>query len=83
MMSFSFQNQVEDDKAFMSCQDAPGPTPGPGPDPEEEQCMTGSACDGCNMYVEYNGIKYCCKNDCNYGWINVDPSTDPLCQCGH
>ena len=56
-----------------------GPTPAPTPD----SCLTGAACDGCSLTVEVNGLTYCCNNYCDIGWINVDPATDPLCQCGH
>ena len=68
---------VSDDKAKYECLD--GPTPAPTPD----SCLTGSACDGCSLTVEVNGLTYCCNNYCDIGWINVDPATDPLCQCGH
>jgi len=68
---------VSDDKAKYECLD--GPTPAPTPD----SCLTGAACDGCSLTVEVNGLTYCCNNYCDIGWINVDPATDPLCQCGH
>ena len=69
---------VSDEKAYMRCSDDP-----PGPDPEPDTCISGSECDGCEMSVEWEGIKFCCNNHCDSGWINVDPNTDPLCQCGH
>ena len=51
--------------------------------PFPDTCLSGSNCDGCSLTAGLNGITFCCSNDCNSGWINVDPSTDPLCQCGH
>ena len=51
--------------------------------PKPDQCYTGPACSDCGLTVEWNGETYCCINGCDYGWINVDPNTDPLCQCGH
>ena len=68
---------ITDELAKFECQN--GPTPPPTPD----SCLSGSDCDDCSLTVEYNGLTYCCNNYCNVGWINVDPSTDPLCQCGH
>jgi hypothetical protein len=62
-----------DPSANSKCQDGPEP----------DQCLKGSDCDGCSLTVGYNGVTYCCNNGCYYGWINVDPNTDPLCQCGH
>ena len=46
-------------------------------------CVSGSICNDCSLTAGYQGVTYCCTNDCNYGWINVDPTTNPLCQCGH
>lgn len=66
---------VLDEEATFACQNDPNPEPG-------EQCNTGSACANCGLTVDWNGLTYCCKTNCNYGWINVDPNTDPLCQCG-
>lgn len=51
--------------------------------PTPDFCVSGSQCDGCTLTVGYQGTTYCCNNNCNYGWINVDPATNPLCQCGH
>ena len=60
----------------MRCSDDP-------PDPEPDTCVTGDTCEGCDVYVEWQGTTFCCNNYCDIGWISVDPSTDPLCQCGH
>jgi len=68
---------VTDDDAKFECLD--GPTHAPTPD----SCLSGAACDDCSLTVEHNGLTYCCNNYCDIGWINVDPATDPLCQCGH
>ena len=67
---------TNDETARFSCKDV---TDAPVPD----ACVSGSACNDCSMTVEYNGLTYCCNNYCDFGWINVDPSTSPLCQCGH
>ncbi len=51
--------------------------------PEPDQCRKGLDCDGCGLTVDWQGETHCCNNYCDWGWINVDPATDPLCQCGH
>lgn len=65
-----------DTTAKFQCRDVTNP-------PTPDSCLTGSDCDGCGLTVEWNGQTYCCNNYCDLGWINVDPNTDPLCQCGH
>lgn len=52
------------------------------PPPPEEQCNTGSLCDGCVVTLPFGDTVYCCKEQCQYGWINYDPNTNPMCQCG-
>ena len=51
--------------------------------PTPDFCVSGYQCTDCSLTVGYQGVTYCCNNNCNSGWINVDPSTNPLCQCGH
>ena len=67
---------TEDPEAKMTCVDNP-------PDPKPDQCRKGQGCEGCGLTVEWGGETYCCNNYCDWGWIDVDPNTDPLCQCGH
>ena len=69
------RNAPKDETAKMTCEDSP--------DPEPEHCVSGSECEGCDVSVQYEGVTYCCNSNCDMGWINVDPGTDPLCQCGH
>ena len=51
--------------------------------PTPDFCVAGYDCNDCSLTVGYQGVTYCCNNDCNSGCINVDPTTNPLCQCGH
>ena len=66
---------IDDPQAKFTCAEVIPPIP--------DFCVSGSMCNDCSLTAGYQGVTYCCNNDCNYGWINVDPTTNPLCQCGH
>ena len=81
---------IDDPQAKFTCAEVK-PTTLPPPStlppttlpPIPDFCVSGSMCNDCSLTAGYQGVTYCCNNDCNYGWINVDPTTNPLCQCGH
>eukprot|EP00095_Tigriopus_kingsejongensis_P003853 maker-scaffold20_size707684-snap-gene-4.20 protein:Tk03853 transcript:maker-scaffold20_size707684-snap-gene-4.20-mRNA-1 annotation:"hypothetical protein BRAFLDRAFT_79128" len=52
------------------------------PPPPVEQCNMGSLCDACGVPLLFEGNVYCCKEHCDYGWIDYDPNLSPMCQCG-
>ena len=75
-----------DAKAKATCIEVKPTTLPPKPTtlpPLPDFCVSGYQCTDCSLTVGYQGVTYCCNNNCNSGWINVDPTTNPLCQCGH
>ena len=38
---------------------------------KEEACTWGPACDGCSVFTESGGVKYCCASHCDQGdvWV--------------
>merc|ERR1712080_194083 len=49
------------------------PPSGPNPTmpPDAESCTWGAACDGCNVWSEVNGVRYCCATNCDSGSLDV------------
>ena len=55
--------------------DDPDP-PGPG------GCTSGSVCDSCNNWASVDGVKYCCAQNCDYGYVSVSSSNGVVtCDC--
>lgn len=48
-----------------------------------ESCVSGLACTDCSVTAGINGVTYCCDNNCDSGWVDVDSTRDPICLCGH
>ena len=69
------------------CSGSPGPDPTSKPttmNPNYEACTWGAACDGCSIWHEHNGVRYCCANDCNSGGISVSTENGEVtCYCYH
>jgi len=64
-----------------NCSDGPDPSPTDGP---LEPCATGSLCDGCDIWQEQDGIRYCCARDCDHGSLNVHTENgEVVCECRH
>ena len=50
----------------------------------DEPCASGPACNGCNVWSEVNGVKYCCANNCDYGYVEVSyENGNVVCHCHH
>merc|ERR1711910_61401 len=59
-------------------------TDGPTPDPDGEPCTWGEYCEGCAIWNEHDGVKYCCANNCDYGSVDVSTSNgEVVCTCHH
>eukprot|EP00092_Neocalanus_flemingeri_P096558 GFUD01122927.1.p1 GENE.GFUD01122927.1~~GFUD01122927.1.p1 ORF type:complete len:202 (-),score=45.03 GFUD01122927.1:47-622(-) len=57
---------------------------GPTPDPDAEACTWGQYCDGCAIWSEANGVRYCCANNCDSGSLDVSTSNgEVVCTCHH
>ena len=55
-----------------------------GPDPPSDECASGPACNGCNIWSEVNGVRYCCARDCDYGSVEVSyENGNVICHCYH
>ena len=67
------------------CSGSPGPDPTSKPttmNPDYEACTWGAACDGCSIWHEHNGVRYCCANGCNSGGISVSTENGEVtCYC--
>ncbi len=51
---------------------------------EDEPCATGVACEGCPIWSEVNGVRYCCAKNCNSGSVSVEAENgNVLCKCRH
>ena len=51
---------------------------------KEEECATGSACEGCEIHHEMMGVDYCCARDCDTGRMEISNSGgEPDCTCYH
>jgi len=77
-----WMNEWEEDLWMeANCSDGPDPGPTDGP---VEPCATGSLCDGCDIWQEQDGIKYCCAHDCDHGSLNVHTENgEVICECRH
>merc|ERR1719402_324355 len=74
----------EDSDLEAKCQN--GPTSGPNPTmpPDAESCTWGAACDGCNVWSEVNGVRYCCATNCDSGSLDVSTENgEVICWCNH
>ena len=66
---------VEDSNMEVTCE-GDDPTPGPG------GCASGSVCDSCNNWASVDGVKYCCAENCDYGYVSVSSSNGVVtCDC--
>lgn len=87
---------VMDPQAKMTCvSGAPAetssstPTTSPTTRPQQstiappETCISGPACDACNIVAWHQDVIYCCSNNCMWGWIEIDDTQNPICSCGH
>ena len=51
---------------------------------KEEACTWGSACDGCSIFTESGGVKYCCASQCDQGDVWVwEEDGEVRCACSH
>ena len=45
-------------------------------------CASGSYCDNCNIWVAINDVKYCCANNCDYGYVEAETGNGGvICNC--
>jgi len=52
--------------------------------PDSEPCTWGSYCDGCSVWSEMDGTRYCCSNNCNWGDVFVWSENGQVhCECVH
>jgi len=63
----------------MTATCGPAPTSPPG-----EPCTWGSQCDGCSIWAEADGVRYCCAVGCDYGEVEVSTENGEVtCTCHH
>jgi len=54
------------------------------PNPEAEPCTWGQACDGCQVWTEQDGVRYCCAHQCDWGDVFVwTQGGEVQCECTH
>ena len=45
---------------------------------------SGPACDDCDIWAEANGVRYCCAENCDSGYIEVSTENgNVMCSCYH
>ena len=49
-----------------------------------EPCTWGSACNGCDITSQHNGVTYCCAVDCDHGDLEISTNNgEVVCSCHH
>jgi len=52
--------------------------------PNSEPCTWGAACNGCDVWAEQDGVRYCCANQCDWGDVWVwGENGEVKCECTH
>ena len=77
-----FQSWTEDSNLEAECDKNGGggndvTTPKP-----DTGCASGPICDNCNIWVAINDVKYCCANNCDYGYVEAETGNGGvICHC--
>merc|ERR1739838_922564 len=54
------------------------------PNPNSDPCTWGSGCDDCSQTTEFNGVRYCCATQCDWGEVFVwTENGQVMCECYH
>lgn len=49
---------------------------------DDKGCASGPVCDQCNIWASVNGVKYCCAQNCDYGYVEVSSENGQVvCHC--
>jgi len=74
----------EDWTMEATCDSHPTNKPDPTIPPDHESCTWGATCNGCQVWSEVNGVRYCCAQNCNSGSIDVSTEDGQvICWCSH
>jgi len=72
----------------VSCDEATTTTPSTTtirkPNPNSEPCTWGSSCDDCSVTTEFNGVRFCCATQCDWGEVFAWMENGQVeCECYH